>query len=102
MWFIDVFFQQYCDMHCKSYAYFTIPSPRLSVTQFILLFLTKQNGHGKNTVFFYFFLFISVYSAKNVWVDACNSSCLVIQLQSADLSRTVTARFECRWTVFEC
>ena len=59
MWFIDFFFQHYCGMHCKSYAYFTIPSPRLSVKLFILLFLSKQNGHGRDIISFYFLLFIS-------------------------------------------
>ena len=57
--FIEFFFQHYCGMHCKSYAYFTIPCPRLSVTLFTHLFLSKQTGHGRNIISFYFFLFIS-------------------------------------------
>jgi len=57
-------------MHCKSYAYFTTPIPRLSVTLFILLFVPKQNLHGKNTVSFYFFLFISG-RAKFLSRDQC-------------------------------
>ena len=36
---------------------------------------------------------------SNLWVDLCNSSCLVLQLQSAEVSLTVTSSFECVRTV---
>ena len=42
---------------------------------------------------------ISVYRASNVWVDACNSSCLVLQLQSVEVPRTVTSSFVWSWTI---
>ena len=34
-----------------------------------------------------------------MWVDVRNSSCLVIQFQSAEVSRTVTSSFERSWTI---
>ena len=37
---------------------------------------------------------LNVYPASNVWVDVWNSSCLVLQWQSAEVSRTVTSSFE--------
>jgi hypothetical protein len=43
-----------------------------------------------------------VYRASNVWVDVSNSSCLVLQLQSAEVCRTVTRRFERSGTISEC
>jgi len=42
---------------------------------------------------------LSVYRAGKVWVDLHNSSCLVLQLQSAEVSGTVTSSFEWSWTV---
>ena len=42
---------------------------------------------------------LNVYRASNVWVDLCNSSCLVHQLQSTKVSLTVTSSNECSWTV---
>ena len=45
---------------CKSYAYFIVLSPRLSVTLYLftLVFLSKQTRHGRNIYVFCFFLFI--------------------------------------------
>ena len=61
-------------LSCNSYSLFTIA------------FLSKQIRHGKNIISLYFFLFISdrskCYRASNVRIAACNSSCLVLQLQS--------------------
>jgi len=38
---------------------------------------------------------LSVYRPSNVQVeDACNSNCLVLQLQSAEESRTVTSSIQ--------
>jgi len=46
---------------------------------------------------------LSVYRASNVWVDTCNSSCIVLQLQSAAVSRKVTAgSFEWSWSIIVC
>jgi len=45
---------------------------------------------------------LDVYRASNVWVDVGNSSCLVLQMQSAEVSRTVIGSFEWRWTISEC
>ena len=45
---------------------------------------------------------LNVYCASNVWVDVCNSHCLVLHLQLADFSRTVTGGFEGIWAISRC
>jgi len=61
-------------LSCNSYSLFTLP------------LLSKQTRHGRNIISFYFFLFISgstkCYCVSHVRIDAGNSSCLVLQLQS--------------------
>jgi len=42
---------------------------------------------------------LNVYRENNVWVDLGNSSCLMLQLQSAAVSPTVTSSFEWSWTI---
>jgi len=44
------------------------------------------------------FTALNDYRASNVWVDVCNSSCLVLELQSAEVCRMVTNSFEGSWT----
>ena len=54
--------------------------------------------------FIYFCLLavgLNVYRASNVWVAVCNSSSLVLQSQSAEVSRTVTISFEWNWTLMK-
>ena len=53
---------------------------------FTLPLLSKQTRHGRNMIssisFCLYVVALNVYRASNVRVDACNSSCLVLQLQS--------------------
>ena len=42
---------------------------------------------------------LSVYRESNVRVDACNSSCLVLQLQSAVCLEQRLRNRECSWTI---
>jgi hypothetical protein len=37
---------------------------------------------------------LNVYRANNVWGHECKGSCLVLQLQSAEVSRTVASGFD--------
>jgi len=45
---------------------------------------------------------LNIYCASNMWTDTCDSRCLVLQLQSTELSRKVTNSFEWSWTISEC
>ena len=40
---------------------------------------------------------LSVYHVSNVWFDVCNSG--LVQLQSTEVSRTVTNIFEWNWMI---
>jgi hypothetical protein len=76
-------------------------SPRLSVTHNICLqFLSKQTRHGRNIVSFYFFLFVCDRN-KCLSREQCVGCrrCLVLQLQSAEVSGTVTRSFKRIWTI---
>jgi len=42
---------------------------------------------------------LNVYRAGNVWVDVCNNSSLVLQLKSAEVSRTSRDSCERSWTI---
>jgi hypothetical protein len=70
---------------CKSYYLFT------------LLCLSKQTRHGRKTVSFYFFLFICGRSKCLSCEQSVGSSTslrrLVLQIESAEVSRTVTSSF---------
>jgi len=63
-------------------------SPRLSVTLFTLLFLSKQTRHGRNIVpsvsFCLYLVALNVYRASSAWGHECKSSCLMLQLQSVE------------------
>jgi len=91
------FFLQDCAMYCmqviSSFRHAESAPFCKSYYLFTLLFLSKQTRHWRNVVFFCFFWFISgrASRASDVWVDVLTSSCLVIQLQSAEVSRTVTS-----------
>jgi hypothetical protein len=63
---------KFCTVY-NSYTSLTTLSPHLSVTLFTLLFLNKQTRHGRNTVSFYFFLFISGH-AKCLSREQCVGS----------------------------
>jgi len=81
VWLIDIFFSFISLFyHAESSTFSNL------YYLFTIRFLSKQTRHGRNIVSFYSFLFISVYRAINVCVDLCNSGCLVIQLESAEVS----------------
>jgi hypothetical protein len=101
---VDRHFSSFCRIVvctvCKSQAYFTVLSPRLSVTHSVCLhfcFLASRPGKGgiqfPSISFCLQVAELSVYRKSKVWIDACNSSCLVLQLQSTEVSRTVTSSF---------
>jgi len=52
-----------------------------------LVLASLKTRHGRNIISFYFFLFITgsakCYHASSVCSNACNSSCFVLQQQSA-------------------
>jgi hypothetical protein len=100
VWLIYTFF--FCRIAVctvrKSYAYFIVLSSRLSVTLFALLFLTKQNRHGRQIVSFHFFLFLSG-RAKCLSPEQCVVSPVQVQLPCAPfaacrLSRTVAMKLD--------
>jgi len=45
---------------------------------------------------------LNVNRASNVPVDACNSSCLVLQLQSVVYLKQWLSNRQRRWTISEC
>jgi hypothetical protein len=78
---------------CKSQGYFTMLSPRLSLTLFTLLFLSPQTRHGRNIVSFYFCLFICGRAKclsreqcvrSSARVDALCSSCSLQNTSNGD------------------
>jgi len=78
------------------YAYFIVLSPRLSETHtvcFHFYFLVNRPGMWwRLSLFFSFCLYLvalNVYRASNVCGHVCKSSCLVLQWQSAEVSRKV-------------
>jgi hypothetical protein len=76
--------------------------PRLSATHNTIClqihFLVSRPDMGgiqfPSISFRLYMVALNVYRASNVWVDVCNSSCLVLQLQSAEVSRSVSSSFE--------
>ena len=93
-------------MYCESYAYFIVLIPRLSVTHTFCLhfyFLVSRPGMGGSAFPSISFLFICG-RAKCLPRDqqSVGSRVPVLQLQSAEVSRTVTSSFERRWTISGC
>ena len=87
---------------CKSYAYFiTLSPPPFCNSQYLFThyFLVSRSGMGGRwfpSIYFCLRLYLfppHVYRASSVRGDECKSSCLVLQLQSAKVSRTVTSSF---------
>ena len=93
MWLIAFFFLQDCVMYrmqvISLFHHAEFSRFYNSHYLFTLLFLSKQTRRGTLRISFYFFLFIcghAVYRASNVWGHECKSSCLVLQLQCAEVS----------------
>ena len=89
---LDFFFCKDCGMYCMSvlclfYCAESLPFCN-SHYLFTLLFLSKQTRHGRKIISYLYFLFISgcakCLSCKNVQGHECKSSCLVVQVESAD------------------
>jgi hypothetical protein len=87
---------------CKSYAYFIMQSPRLSVTHIIYLHfsfsVSRPDVGGRYFSSISFGLYVvalNVYRTSNMWGHECESSCLLLQLQSAEyLERWPAALYE--------
>ena len=93
-------FLQDCGVYCTSHAYFIALSPSLSVNDNICLhfrFSVSRPGMGGiqslPSSFCLYVVALSVHRASNMWGYQCKSRDL-IQLQSAEVSRTVTSSFE--------
>jgi len=80
LWYVLYVCQSYALFHCAESSPFCN-----SYHRFTLLFLSEQTRHGRKIVFFYSFLFIcgrAKHRTSNVWGHECNSSWLLLQLQS--------------------
>jgi hypothetical protein len=94
---------------CKSYAYFIVLSPCLSVNHTICLhfyFLVRRPGVGGIEFplisFCLYVAALNIYRASNVWGHECKIRLPCAPVAVCRLSRKMTGSFEWSWKICEC